>query len=540
MYRVLIVDDEKIVRIALKTLIQWEEYGFIVVGGAPDGLSAFAMIEKHSPEVLITDLRMPKMDGIALIKKLKENGYTGKIIVLSNYGEFELVKEAMRLGIYDYILKLTLKSDEFIAMMQKIAAEISEEKHKSEKELVEKISLDESRQALKSIFFKELLTEEVLDPEEASKSAKLLGIECDYENFYLLYILFAPPESSDANGPVNDRKLLSSSVSNIIFEILGHKPGMEVVEMGPDRSAVIIPAGEASALIDKAYQSAVNISRSIKTYLNINVSIVVSKEFQGLTGMREMFRLCTEYANARFYDGFGSIIRMDHSLKKGNSNALTNLTIKTRKSLQRSLEFSEPEEALKEIDRYLCSVAEGSFEASELKKQVSLLLDELEKDLLESDTEENAPLKKCKEEIQRAETIIALKSGFANAVKCLSREIEEERKQRHRKEITHITEYLNKNYGRKISLDNIAKQVNLNKSYLCRMFKKETGQSLMNYLNNIRMEKAGEFLKQVDASVKEAAAAVGVGDPFYFCKIFIKYHGISPTDYKKRMLGRTK
>lgn len=538
MYKVLIADDERVVRIALKTLIRWEEYGFLVVGGASDGISALSMVEKHHPEVLITDLKMPKMDGIALIKRLKENGYDGKIIVLSNYGEFALVKEAMRLGIYDYILKLTLKSDEFVSMIRKMADEISEEKSRSEKELAERISINESKQALKSIFFKDLLTEEIIDLEEASKSAKLLGIECDYKNFYLLYILVAPPENSNAAGLINDRKLLLSSLTNIIFDVIGHKPGMEVLEISPDRSAVIIPAEEGAAFYDKAYQSAVNISRLIRTYLNITVSIVVGKEFQGLEGMRHMFRLCGKYADTRFYNGFDSIIRIDQSLKQGNANGLTSLSIKTRKLMQHLLELNEVEGVCKEIDNYLDHAVQEKFESSELKRQIVLMLNELEKDLLESDTDENASLKNFKDEILKAETINRLKTGLVNAALCLSREIDEVRKLRHRKEITLIAEYLNKNYDRKISLDNIAKQVNMNKSYLCRMFKKETGQNLMSYLNNIRMEKAGEFLKQADASVKEAAAAVGVGDPFYFCKIFIKHHGISPTDYKKRMLRK--
>ncbi len=538
MYKVLIVDDEKIVRIALKTLIHWEEYGFLIVGGAADGLSALSMVEKHCPEVLITDLKMPKMDGIALIKKLKENGYGGKIIVLSNYGEFELVREAMKLGIYDYILKLTLKSEDFVSMMQEIAGEISEEKNRNEKKLVEKIRLNESREALKSIFLKELLTEETFDLQKASQSAKLLGIECDYRNFYLLYILLEPFDGSNANTLISDRKLLSFSVANIIFEIIGNKPGMEVVEISPDRSAAIIPAGDASELNDKAFQSAVNISRSIKTYLNITVSIVVGKEFQGYTGMREMFKLCTEYADIRFYTGFGSVIKVELPLKRGTPEALADLSGKTGKTLQRLLEFSEVEQACAEVERYLGCAAEENFESSELKKQILQMTDGLEKALLESGRQEDAFRKGFEEEVLKSETITGVKNRFIHAMKCLGREIEEERKQRHRKEITLITEYLNKNYDRKISLNDIARQVNLNESYLCRMFKKETGQSLMNFLNNIRMERAGEFLKKPDASIKDVAAAVGVIDPFYFSKIFNKYHGISPTDYKKRMLGR--
>ena len=104
MYRALIVDDEDIIKIGLKTIIDWEQLGFEIVGTAEDGLEAIKKVEELSPDLIITDIIMPRMDGIELMEELKKRGFAGKIIVLSNYGEVDYVKRAMKLGAEDYIL----------------------------------------------------------------------------------------------------------------------------------------------------------------------------------------------------------------------------------------------------------------------------------------------------------------------------------------------------------------------------------------------------------------------------------------------------
>ena len=98
MYRALIVDDEDIIKIGLKTIIDWEQLGFEIVGTAEDGLEAIKKVEELSPDLIITDIIMPRMDGIELMEELKKRGFAGKIIVLSNYGEVDYVKRAMKLG----------------------------------------------------------------------------------------------------------------------------------------------------------------------------------------------------------------------------------------------------------------------------------------------------------------------------------------------------------------------------------------------------------------------------------------------------------
>ena len=120
MYSTLIVDDEDVIKIGLKTIVDWEELGYKIAGTAGNGLEALEMTEVIRPDLIITDILMPKMNGIEFMEALKERGYKGKIVVLSNYGEIDYVKTAMKLGAEDYILKVSYSREEFTELLKKM------------------------------------------------------------------------------------------------------------------------------------------------------------------------------------------------------------------------------------------------------------------------------------------------------------------------------------------------------------------------------------------------------------------------------------
>lgn len=130
MYSILIIDDEPIVKIALRSILPWEEHGFFICGTASNGLEALSLIEKHHPDVIITDLKMPEMNGLELIRTLKENSYPGEILVLSNYEDFDSVRSALLLGAADYLLKIKIQSDTLLSCLNKTTEKLQKKKGK--------------------------------------------------------------------------------------------------------------------------------------------------------------------------------------------------------------------------------------------------------------------------------------------------------------------------------------------------------------------------------------------------------------------------
>lgn len=151
MYNILIVDDEPIVKIALRSILPWEEYGFFICGTAGNGLEALSLIEKQHPDVIITDLKMPGMDGLELIRTLKEKNYPGEILVLSNYEDFDSVRSALLLGAADYLLKIKIQADTLLACLNKTTEKL--QKKAGEKSPVPEETISENRDRLLLSFF---------------------------------------------------------------------------------------------------------------------------------------------------------------------------------------------------------------------------------------------------------------------------------------------------------------------------------------------------------------------------------------------------
>lgn len=126
MYRILIIDDEPIVKIALRSILPWEEHGFSICGTASNGQEALSLIEKQQPDIIITDLKMPQMDGLELIRILKEQKYPSEILVLSNYEDFDSVRNALTLGAADYLLKIKIQPDTLLACLNKTIEKMKE------------------------------------------------------------------------------------------------------------------------------------------------------------------------------------------------------------------------------------------------------------------------------------------------------------------------------------------------------------------------------------------------------------------------------
>ncbi len=130
MYNVLIVDDERIIRIGLRSLINWEEVGFKIIDAVSDGKQALAVIEREKVDLILTDIKMPYMDGITLVQNLYERGFLGEIIMLTSYGEFEFARQCLRYGVGDYLLKGTLVPDELMQAVLKVQRKLDEKGEK--------------------------------------------------------------------------------------------------------------------------------------------------------------------------------------------------------------------------------------------------------------------------------------------------------------------------------------------------------------------------------------------------------------------------
>ncbi|MFW5435042.1 response regulator [Paenibacillus apiarius] len=294
MYKVLIVDDESIVRIAMKTMIPWKANHFQLVGTAENGRAAM------EPDIVITDLKMPEMDGLELIQNIKK-AHRCRIVVLSNYGEYEMVREAMKLGAEDYLLKVTLQSDDLLELMRTVSERIEKERERERENVQLRVALKEKETRTRNELWKEWLRDTDAARNEAAwvKKAERAGIGQHLKQCAMLHITVDRYEQAITAGKIKDKHLLRFSIQNFVSDVLNEYKHFEWIELNNKDFVVLLAEdGYTRALIPTLAR---HIQKTLHMYLNVNVTVVYTDAFSPLQSWRGEWHRCRHTGELVFY-----------------------------------------------------------------------------------------------------------------------------------------------------------------------------------------------------------------------------------------------
>lgn len=523
MKKVVIVDDEKIVRIGLKSIMDWHVLGFAIVGEARNGKEALELIEKHNPDIVITDLRMPVLDGIGLIEAINRAKYDIKVLVLSNYDDFDLVKRAMKLGVFDYLLKISLNSEQLNKILIAISNEIDLDRSRREEVLEEKQRLEEMNHIAIHNFIKEILTTPIDKSLLANQIRKLDLQRIVQDNKILIYIYLY----ENKERVISDERRYIYSVKNVINEITKDSIDTEVIALGK-REYLIFKATEELIVEEKIYLLCTKIKDTMKMYLDANVTIIIGNIF---TDFERMNTYIHRFRNRLFYSEENTILTLNHIdylQKVSLNNTILN-------NVKESIESGDKESLLKSIDRVFHKSISEQWHPKVTADIINLCLGVMEQVLLQWGINEVEIMKSYRLDLTQGITYVEYKQLIIKIIEDGFDRLNGIKKNKYKTEVIDVIEYLNKNAYKKISLSEIARLVNLNESYLCRTFKKETGQGITEYINNLKIDKAKEILKSSDILVKEVSIQIGIDNPYYFNRLFKKIVGITPGEYQKKI-----
>jgi len=289
MLKVLIVDDELLVRIGLKTIIPWEDNGFYIVGDASNGIEALEICQKTKPHIVITDIKMPKMDGIELSRKLKELDKKIKVIILTCYNEFDYAKEAISLGASDYVVKSTMEPEDLLGILYKIRKEIEAEIKDSEEK--EKLKREVQNQ-------KKLVKQKILmdifglydDDKQINNILKEIDVELPYSNYCGIYFKVDDINSRYRYMSPDNKRLLRDFILNIGEEMMGKRyPGV-IVEVEEGAFACLLSINKSMGSSMEIVKSlAIRIQTAVFNYAQISISAAISAETQFLKDISTIF-----------------------------------------------------------------------------------------------------------------------------------------------------------------------------------------------------------------------------------------------------------
>nr|WP_139999178.1 response regulator transcription factor [Paenibacillus paridis] len=516
MYKVLLVDDERIIVEGISLTVDWNASNTELAGTARNGLDALAFIESHVPDIVISDIKMPGMNGLQLVEKVHEKYPHIAFILLSGFSEFDFARTAMQFGVKHYLLK-PCNENSITEALSEVIAEL--EQQQSQKSFMLNIQKELSKVLphAKEQFLKELVTNKTYGKRDWDDYGELFHITMENDQVQLL--LF------QIEGKFEFEHMFA--IKNIAQDVLGKSIVLLSTTIGKHVLLLIKETEDTSSLFVLLNE----IKKTFSTYYKLDATVAVSDPRQ-IVHARKMYRETLECLNYQFYLGEGSII--------------------TQKDVER-----EDDESIKAFfydEEPLCmhvKSGDWTYVQSELQHYFSLLADSrMDTHLSKSyviplyisivrqgkPEEINEYLKKIAsfDQFYTLRTIEQFVTENAEQI-CLHNfhfQIKKHSGIIH-KMIQVIEEHLS-NPG--LSLNWVASEIlYMNADYLGKLFKKETGEKFSNYVVRLRMEKAVEEIEKTgDVKVFELAEKFGFGDnPQYFSQVFKKHTGFTPSDFKR-------
>jgi len=530
MTKLLLVEDEFLVRLGLKTFIPWEEFGFELIGEAVDGLDALAILAEKPCDLLITDISMPNMDGITLMERVKALYPHIKILILSNYNDFKYVQRALQLGASDYILKLTMQPEELQTKLQQIREDIkSEQKKQEETMLLNRTEFQFHQEITMDKQLRDLMTMQYSKKEAADLSQEYASLLPSFPWMVTMMKIDRYESVVDENR-FKSEKLLRFSVMNILREVMRKYKTGRIVEMDAGRFGMISGRGAEPMLQEMA--------ECIQRYLKLPVYFGTYSPVEQAYDLHEACRFAEEALLERFYNDMNSIIpyreRMftNHALPMASQDEFLDLMARQDTDmLQHHIRIM--------ADGYLDNSAPRPY--PDLARERWLQIVHLFEVFLQQKGGDLYSIRPYEGNyphhvVRTSESIVEISEWLIGWISVFFEHLQTIKVHQPRSEIQAVQRMIEERYGTSFKMSELAKEVNFTEPYLSALFKKETGETMIDYMIRIRMKKARELLKDPNVKIYEVADAIGYSDPNYFAKLFKKIEGIYPQEYRKRYI----
>lgn len=521
MRKVILVDDEMFARKGLAGLIPWEQYGYEVVGEAEDGEEALALIGRLSPDVVVTDIRMPVLDGLGMIREAQERGYGGThFIIISGFGDFKYAQQAVRFGVQDYLLK-PIDEYELIAALVRIGEQLKREQERLEAE-----------DALRRPSLFEALVSGRAEERELDADRHTLGWPADLPYRYYAVELNDPP-AEDAEAALRRAGDVARALARAVSGADAVPPcACEPYVHFRDRYelGLLVPGAidprEAKALGER-------LARAAGCGDGIAPRIYVGEAAYGLLRARHSFLSAQETRKAKFAKA-GETVLLFEEIGDAEPSACREIDAAVYAALLEGLEENQADAMAGALDRMLAAFGEQSFAAEAVAAAVSRVVYGAAAVVrtMQGDERRLRTMSGALEwqEVPRSlaglrELLLAFLTECAGYISSLRESIG-------KGDIAKIKAYIDRHFHENISLKSISQRYYMNAVYLGQLFKKTYGVYFNDYVLQLRIQEAKRQLRQTDKKVYEIAASVGFCNADYFVTQFEKVERKTPTAYK--------
>ena len=531
LYKIMLVDDEEEVRTSIIKKINWEANGFEVVGDAENGRDALEKIEILEPNVIITDIRMPYMDGLALAESLRQKFPSIKVIIFSGFDDFSYAKEAIRLGVAEYILK-PVNVDELTEILKRVRAKLDEEIESARDIDILRESYRMSLPVLREQFLNKLIIKRGLfDEPSIDGHLAEYGMNIGNANKWVVCAVNIELENANIRGELlKEKELIPIYVKKFIEEKLSPYYRNVVFDSVQDAEPVIIVAidddNSQTALTDVMR----DVCKTAKRVLGVGITVGIGRSSQTLSDISASYKTAIDAVGYKKIVGTENVVYI-HDVEPVSTGVLR-FEEKEEEELVSAIKFGGEERIAEVVTGLADKLDEVKVHSRQYQAYMLRILTCI-MDLMQQYEISLAGLENYMETVTRIKDGESLKEWLMGICNNINLGMQQKRETTSKQIVKEAKEYILENYtNAELSLEVICRHLHLSPAYFSSLFKKETGQTYINYLTDIRLNKAVELLGTTDEKTYMIAEKVGYLEQNYFSYVFKKKFGISPTKYR--------
>lgn len=531
LYRIMLVDDEEEVRKAIIRKMDWARLGFEVVGDAENGEDALEKLEQLEPDVVMTDIRMPYMDGLTLTARIREQYPSVKILIFSGYDDFEYAQQAIKLGVIEYILK-PVNGQELAEILSRVRVSLDEE-------IEQRRDIDALREnylgslpILRELFLNDLVRR-AADVDDITPKLREYGIDILGARKWLTAVIYVEQvERREEQVLSQHQELIPISVRSLAEDHL--KPYCRFAVFNSMEGITVVAAIDG----DNTQTGLINVLNDIckesRRMLEVSITVGVGHSCDTLWEIARSYQTAVDALGYREIVGKGKAIYINDVEPVSRGKLL--LDAKAEEELVSAVKFGPRDRIDRVIRQVTARMEEARVHARQYQVYMLSVINCLTRLMQQYDLDVNELLEdhalygeilegSCRGE-EFADRIIPIACRMNEAMN-------RERDNTARKVILEAKDYIRENFADpELSVEMLCRHLHMSPAYFSTMFKKETGQSYVNYVTEVRLNKAVELLNETDDKTYVIAQKVGYPEQNYFSYVFKKKYGVSPTRYR--------
>jgi len=534
MYKIIIVDDEASTRNGLKECMPWEKYEMEVAGLAADGESGLTLAAEVKPDIVLTDIRMPFMDGITFARKLREMDEQIQIVFISGHDDVDYMKSALQIEAVDYIMK-PVNRQELGSVMQKIATKLLDQEQRIVQMNNMNAKLSQSMPLLREKFLMTLIHDGVKATPNLPGKLEMLEMHLPLTGLYSAVLVHIDDQVKVYAGmSERDKQLISFAMLNICQEIIERTHQGYAFEQQQGEYVCILCLTEEQE--EALFGLISDIKETLSTLMKLSVTVGVGSAVPDLAQLPISYKMAYEAASQKLFLGKNQILTID-SLASARDEQTFKLSSQHTEQFSLFLKTGDADKLTSLVDLIFNELTAARPTVKLCHNICMLLLVAASNLALEFDLQDDALLMKEEQlwsSLEQLETTEEMKKLLLDYFLTICNQIQQKRSRKSRGVITEIKQFLLLNYNQNITITHVADHVYMTSTYVCLIFKQETGETINEHLTSIRMSKAKELIMDYKNKLQEVGLAVGYSDPSYFTKQFKKHVGLTPKEYREQ------